>query len=276
MSDFKIGKNCKIHPSAIINVLHGYLGAGSIVSEGARIEGTRVEIGREAFLDRGATIGGGSCFDPQAILRAGDWLHMGVQSHINIACGVSIGHEFGCGIETKIFTHGAYTDSYNLGAPVQWQGVEIGDHVWMPNAWVNPGVKVGANVIITPRSLLKGEIPSGCLAGGAPAKIIRENFLPRDLQLEERHKHIQQIFDQARARHGALRGELQIASEPHQFKVIDAGTAVLFSLKEKIIAGPVTDLTELFKDQLRRNGIRFRYHSQGSQWTQWGDDPVSF
>ena len=162
---FHIGENCRIHPSAVINVEEGFLGAGSIINENVRIEGSRIEIGREAFIDRNATIGGGSCFDPEAILRARDWLHMGYGSQINTACGVEIGHEFGCGIETKIFTHGAYIDSYALGAPVQWAGVTIGDSVWMPNAWVNPGVRIGSSIVVAARSLVNRDLPSGSLAG---------------------------------------------------------------------------------------------------------------
>ena len=54
-----------------------------------KIEGHRVEIGREAYFDRGAHIGGGSCFSTKAFLRAGDWLHMGTDSQINTATGVT-------------------------------------------------------------------------------------------------------------------------------------------------------------------------------------------
>ena len=126
-------------------------------------------------MDRNSSIGGGSCFDTCAFLEAGDWLHMGVNSHLNIARGITIGHEFGCGIDTKIFTHGAYINSYELGAPVQWAGVEIGDNVWMPNAWVNPGVKIGSNVLVAARSLVNGLIPPNCMAGGTPARVIKEN-----------------------------------------------------------------------------------------------------
>ena len=92
---FSVGRDCKIHPSALINVKHGFIGDGAVINEGARIEGYRVEIGRESFIDRLAVIGGGSCFDPQAYLIAGDWLHLGVSAQINTARGVRVGHERG-------------------------------------------------------------------------------------------------------------------------------------------------------------------------------------
>ena len=150
---FELGKDVRIHPSARINVKHGYLGDRSVVGEHAVIEGNHIEIGAEAWIFRYADIGGGSCFDPQATLKIGDFLHMGLHSHINFALPVEIGHEFGCGIETKVFAHGAYLSAWE-GFPVQWGGVKIGDRVWLPNAWVNPGVTIGANVVVAARSLI--------------------------------------------------------------------------------------------------------------------------
>ena len=41
---FKIGKNCKIHPTCIINVEKGYLGDGACLQEGVKIEGKLIEI----------------------------------------------------------------------------------------------------------------------------------------------------------------------------------------------------------------------------------------
>lgn len=268
---FKIGRNCKIHPTAVINVKEGSLGEGSIVNENARIEGQKIIIGREAFIDRGASIGGGSCFDPQAELRAGDWLHMGTNSHINIARGVFIGHEFGCGIETKIFTHGAYTDSYNLGAPVQWGPVHIGDHVWCPNAWINPGVKIGHHVVVSARSLVNSNLPDGCLAGGIPSKIIRENYLPRSC---DKTQIIEDIIRQTRLRIEQSHDEIQnfdflFHQNDDTLRVKWSNKETLFELKSKKISGHEELISTILKDQLRRNGIRFRYEWHDDKWSPW-------
>jgi UDP-3-O-[3-hydroxymyristoyl] glucosamine N-acyltransferase len=53
---FTIEPDCQIHPTATINVQHGFIGSGTIISANVTIEGTLVEIGREAFLDKGAII----------------------------------------------------------------------------------------------------------------------------------------------------------------------------------------------------------------------------
>lgn len=171
---FRIGQGCDIHPTAEIRVAHGYLGAGSVVRAGALIEGQHVEIGRESFVDRGAWIGGGSCWDECAFLKTGDWFHLGWNAQVNIARGVTLGHEVGLGIETKVFTHGAYLPATD-GFPVQWGPVVMGDRVWAPNAWINPGVKIGSHVVIAARSLVNTDVPSGCLYGGIPGRVLRAN-----------------------------------------------------------------------------------------------------
>lgn len=269
---FQIGKNCRIDPTAVIDVKQGFIGDGALILGGARIEGTRVEIGREAFIDRGATIGGGSCFDPGAFLVAGDWFHMGVNSHINIARGVTIGHEFGCGVETKIFTHGAYIDSYNLGAPVEWAPVEIGDSVWLPNAWVNPGVDIGANVVVAARSLVNRSLPAGCLAAGIPARPVRENAFPRQLGADEKRQLIATVVDQAWSRFAAsaaaaARPEFHLENDD---LVTGLGSQqTRFELQAKRISGAAGAWALLLKDQLRRNGIRFRYQACDGVWVAW-------
>ena len=70
--DFYIGKDVVIEDGAIIDVDFGSIGDRSIIRSGARIEGHKVIIGKESYLDYGAWIGGGSCQDKGAFLIAGD------------------------------------------------------------------------------------------------------------------------------------------------------------------------------------------------------------
>lgn len=261
-----------VHPSAVINVRHGFIGPGALISEGVRIEGERVEIGRDAFFDRFAVIGGGSCFDPGAFMKAGDFLHVGWNAQINIARGVEIGHEFGCGMESKIFTHGAYIDSWRLGAPVQWDGVKIGDSVWLPNAWVNPGVSIGDNVVVAARSLVNRDIPSGAMAGGTPAKVLKENYLPRVMSDDEKEGLLRSICRDALLRLAAEH------PEEHQRTATEVTSSVIscssggdtsFDVGNRVIHGVVTPASRLIQDQLRRNGIRFRFEEAEGRWIPW-------
>ena len=268
---FYIGGDCQIHPSATINVLEGFIGNGSIIREDAVIEGRLVEIGREAVIGRRAHIGGGSCFTEGASLRAGDWMHMGTDSHINTATGVEVGHSFGLGVGSKIFTHGAYLDSFNLGAPSQWGSVTIGDNVWLPHAWVNPGVNIGSNVVISAMSLVNRDIPSGSLAGGIPVKILKEKFLPRKLNDLEKGKLIYLILDQLKNR-SDFNKNTDIVFKNNILFVLDGESKSIFDLDKLTIAGQVSSNSVIVKDQLRRHGIRFRYSPMNAEWEPWEKD----
>jgi len=244
------------------------LGDSSILNAGVKIEGHRVEIGREAYFDRGAYIGGGSCFSTQAFLKAGDWLHMGTDSQINTATGVSLGHSVGVGINTKIFTHGAYIDSFNLGAPVQWAPVIIGNNVWLPNAWVNPGVVIGDNVVVAAMSLINRDIPSGSLAGGIPVKILKENYLPKTLSESEKLQLVSLIESQCKSR-PEFNDQIEFTYDANVLNVLERGDKVSFDLMALTINGPVTEVSIEVKDQLRRNGIRFRFEPLDQVWQPW-------
>jgi hypothetical protein len=195
---------------------------------------------------------------------------MGRNSHINTGRGVTIGDEIGCGVETKIFGHGAYLSELD-GFPVKFQGITIGDRVWLPNAWVNPGVKIGNDVVVGARSLVNSDIPSGCLAAGIPCKVIRANCYPRSLSPEERKTILQRIIHETQDIYGTTHEQ-----QEGPFVVDEDGRIVyvgetMFDTANRIIFGPSSELTRLFKNQLRRHGIRFKFVEQDGIYVSWED-----
>jgi acetyltransferase-like isoleucine patch superfamily enzyme len=270
---FHIGEDCEIHPTARIEVEEGSLGHRSIVREGVIIQGKHIVIGNEAYLDIRARIGGGSCFDPQSSLIAGDWLHMGVDSHINTAREVRIGHECGIGVGTKIFTHGAYESAVD-GFPVSFARVYIGDRVWLPNAWVNPGVLIGDNTVVAAMSLVNRDLPDGCLAGGIPAKVLKEHEYPKKLSIDEIQLLLMGILQQA-IKIGSNGCLPRTMIEKGIIMVISNGASTLFNTENHTIVGVVTPFTEILKNQLRRNGIRFRYYARKEgTYVEWSKTPT--
>lgn len=267
----EIGRNVHIDETASLKADWLEIGSGTIIGPGVVIEGTKVVIGRESWLDCGAYIGGGSAYDPSSYLTAGDFLHMGRNSHINTARGVEVGDEFGCGIETKVFGHGAYLSELD-GFPVSFRGVIIGDRVWLPNAWVNPGVQIGSNVVVAARSLVNINLPSGCLAAGTPCKVIRENCYPAELTVVQKRA----ILNQIAAESGEIATAKGITNEQANFEIDDgcenllAGETV-FGLTGKTINGEVTPWTEIVKNQLRRHGIRFKYRALDGIYVRWDE-----
>ncbi len=56
------------------------------------------------------------------------------------------------------------------------QAISIGNHVWIGNnVTILKGVIIGDGAIIAAGSLVNKSIPARCLAGGVPAKVIKEN-----------------------------------------------------------------------------------------------------
>ena len=264
---FQIGDDCIIDETATINVIDGFIGPRTIIRAGVIIEGYHVEIGAESYLDIRARIGGGSCWNKESSLVAGDWLHMGVDSHINTAERVTIGHEVGLGVGTKIFTHGAYLP-FDWGFPVQWAPVTIGDYVWLPNAWVNPGVTIESFVVVAANSLVNSTRLEGhALYAGIPAKKVRD--IPFYRQSNYRQNQI--LSDVVRKTKLQLAGDL----DHHEFEVKVGGVIrvdeTLFMMPSRMIIGPVTEVTEIFKNQLRRNGVRFRYIADGGEYRPWDE-----
>jgi acetyltransferase-like isoleucine patch superfamily enzyme len=176
-----IGVQVRIAAGTRINVTERLvIGDYSQIGRDCVIEGRDIEIGQEAWLDDGAQIGGGSCFERWSTLRVGHFLHMGKDSFINTARLVTIGNEVGLGMRTSVFTHGAYESAID-GFPVKFGEVHIGDNSWLPGAIVNPGVTIGKNCVIGVGSVVNSDIPTGSLAAGVPAKVIKENAYPNPL-----------------------------------------------------------------------------------------------
>ena len=257
-----IGKHVNISSKARINVSEYFeVGDRSTIRDNALIEGRHIEIGKEAWIDEYAHIGGGSCFDLQSFLKAGDLLHMGKFSHINTARKVVIGDENGIGINTKIFSHGAYLSAYE-GFPVQFDDVTIGDRVWLPNAWVNPGVTIGNDVVVAAMSLVNRDLPSGCLAGGIPTRVIKENVYPRKLNQQEKQRLVSEIASDIQTKLDLENSEIRIMDP-------DTGQITVFDLEKRTIYGTGNKTSEIVKNQLRRYGIRFRYFLENGEYRPW-------
>ena len=53
--------------------------------------------------------------------------------------------------------------------------VTIGNDVWIgANCTILPGVTIGNNVVVAAGAVVTKDVPDNCVAGGVPAKIIKE------------------------------------------------------------------------------------------------------
>ena len=169
------------------------IGAYGTVNEACEIGGRRITIGQELWMLPTAKIGGGSAYELPSRLDIGHYVHLGVQTLVNTARPVTIGHEVGLGTRTSIYTHGAYPSRLQ-GFPVAFDGVEIGDFAWVPGAIINPGVRIGRNCVVGVNSLVTSNLPDGSLAVGSPAKVIKENAYPRPFSAEQRDRFFREFL----------------------------------------------------------------------------------
>ena len=58
------------------------------------------------------------------------------------------------------------------------QPITIGKHVWIgQNAMVLKGVTIGDGAVIAAGAIVTKDVPSGCLAAGVPAKVIKKDVI---------------------------------------------------------------------------------------------------
>jgi carbonic anhydrase/acetyltransferase-like protein (isoleucine patch superfamily) len=289
----------------VLDMLH--LGAYGTVGEQGEISGRDVRIGQELWMLPQAKIGGGSAFETDSRLDAGHYLHLGMHTLLNTARPVVIGHEVGLGTRTSIYTHGAYP-SRLMGFPVAFAGVTIGDFTWVPGATINPGVRIGKNCVIGVNSLVTADIPDGSLAGGSPAKVIRERYYPRPLTPEAKLAFFAEFLaDYARvlgvsAQPRAVRDVavvldtdaavyvMAVSHDEQTAELLQSGRRTLlladgasvlpvepeltcFDTRRKCIGGGADGLSARLVNQLRRYGIRFYSRPKDGSYVDWTTAP---
>ena len=251
-----------IHETARIDCDELILGAGTVINANCQIEGTKVEVGRDFWMDEESMIGGGSCTDPCAFLKAGDFLHLGWRGQINMGRGVTIGDEVGIG--DRIVTHGAYLPEIE-GFPCAFAPVTIGSRVWLPLARVHPGVTIGSDVVVCAGSIVTRDLPSGCLAGGIPCKVLRERVYPKVLPESERQQILTRIIAEAAS---VLPASWVVVSG----RFIEGGVVgetTTFDVEMRTIDGAASSAARVLRNQLRRHGIRFRFEERDGRYVPW-------
>ena len=298
-----LGDGVSVVRHATINVADRLdIGAGGTMGEAAEISGRDVRIGQELWMLPGAKIGGGSAFERSSRLEAGHFLHLGVHTLVNTARPVVLGNEVGLGTRTSIYTHGAYPSTL-MGFPVAFDGVQIGDHSWLPGATVNPGVRIGRNCVIGVNSLVTEDIPDGALAAGSPARVLRENAYPRPMSREQRRDFFAEFLtsyadllesDTApRVRGDRVElstAELRIVALTNDGESLDVdgrtlviggapdadgdGITILDTARRRA-RGVADAASDRLTNELRRYGIRFYSRPSGGRFVDWGE-PTPF
>jgi acetyltransferase-like isoleucine patch superfamily enzyme len=183
-----IGKDAVIQASCNILVSDSFsIGPGSLICEDVEISCRKFEAGKLFFIGNDSIVGAGGHYESTAEIIIGDRVALSPNNTINVNKFVSIGDDVGTGRNCSFWTHG-----YHFGhtiidgfGPV-YKEIAIKNNVWIAtNVVLLPGVSIGENTIIAAGSIVNKKLPKNVLAGGVPAKVIKEihkqTYRPSDI-----------------------------------------------------------------------------------------------
>jgi acetyltransferase-like isoleucine patch superfamily enzyme len=123
------------------------------------------------------------CGDTRAELRIEDGAWIGPDCYMHGAGGIHVGARAGIGPRVIVLTstHAETPPPAPIiDAPLQFAPVEIGEGCDVGVAAILlPGARLGAGAQIGAGSVVTGKIPSGAIATGAPARVMRQRSAPR-------------------------------------------------------------------------------------------------
>lgn len=265
--EFTIGKNCTIRTDRFF--AGDYVSVGDnndfLVEDSFELRSNghignhnsftarRITFGEYLFLDSNVKVGFGGCFNYDSILEVGDGVML-CSCNLNPNYKIKIGNGVGIGYHTYIWTHGSYLPILD-GFPAQFGPVTIGNNVWLPAMTiVLPNVVIGDNVVVATNSVVNKNLPAGCLAGGSPAKVIREKCYPI-CDKEKNIKKIEEIVEEYGFLSAYKRLKVEIVFDKEQMLLVVNGRT--FDLKKMIVDGKLDDVQEDCRDFLRRRGVKF-------------------
>lgn len=189
--DAEIGAQVTIGPFSYIRAKKLNIGAHSVIKPFSAMSTHHINLGQYTRIAPTVVVLGN--MNPKATFRLGDHSSIFPFCWLEPGEGIDIGKDVGLGGHGLIFTHGSWPDYVN-GGPIQFGPVKIADNVWLPwRVTILPNVEIGDGAVIGANSLVNKSIPAAALAGGSPAKVLRENAAPL-LSLEERQARMMEIL----------------------------------------------------------------------------------
>jgi len=144
----------------------------------------RVRIGRDCRINGKTTFAGRPSTRPQPLLEIGDNVGISWQTSISVGTRVVLGNNVR--IAQRCFLagypgHPVDADDRAAGLPCtesQIGDIVLEDDVWLgTGVMVMPGVRIGRGTIVAAGSVVTRDLPPFVVAGGMPAKVIRD--IPR-------------------------------------------------------------------------------------------------
>ncbi|MBC7447031.1 MAG: hypothetical protein H7330_03135 [Hymenobacteraceae bacterium] len=230
------------------------IGAQTIIGHHNDFTARTVALGEYVYWDSHVVVGHGGKFSPDAHLHVGSYSMICARTTLNVNHAIHIGENVGIGEDVAIWTHGSYLPVLE-GFPADFGPVTIGRNVWLPaKSTVLPNRRIGDNVVIGTNTLVNKDLPSGCLAGGIPVRILKENVYP-SADPARNERLVEAILTDYRtlANYKGLTVELAFNADARTVRCNN----VYFHLDTLNVTGELTTTEEDFRDFLRRRGVKF-------------------
>lgn len=171
--NIEIGDDVKVGMLCFVNARRLRLGNRSQIRMTAAIDTGELVLGADSVIMEQVVVGG--MLTPQSKLIVGKRVKVFPYSFLNTTKEIFIEDDVGVGGGNYIFTHGTWPSALD-GYPYSFGPVTIKKGTWLPwRVFIMPNVTIGENSIIAAGSTVTKDIPDLALAGGSPAKVLREN-----------------------------------------------------------------------------------------------------
>ena len=230
------------------------IGKFTRIGKNCYLKGTDITIGNHCFIGNEVKTDGGGAGNSS--LYIGDKCLICDRVVLNNSSEIHIGNDSALGAETIVWTHGSFYPVL-LGGAATFKPVKIGNYVWIPpRCQILSGVTIGDHVCVGTGSVISKNLPSGCLAWGVPAVILKENLYPKKLSTEQKEEIIDNIirdYDPVMKRKGFYR---KIERDGLIIRFGNSDASVEFDCENMKVTGQSDEYSEYFRDYLRRRGIR--------------------
>jgi maltose O-acetyltransferase len=130
------------------------------------------KCGGNVNVERGASFGDG------VGMSIGAYSGIGINARLNPAGGIVIGDDVMMGEDVVILTENHGFD--DASKPMRLQGYQTSPVVIEDDVWIGlrviilPGVRIGRSSVIGAGAVVANDIPAYSIAGGVPAKVIKQ------------------------------------------------------------------------------------------------------
>lgn len=235
------------------------VGHHSIIGEGTRVHCNTLSIGHWLYSCEGVEIGAGGCNGVDSNVSIGNFVGIFERVLINPSSEVRIGSNSGIGREAQIWTHGAWLDPLG-GFPSDFGPVTVGSNVWLPARTILlPNSEIGDDCVVMINSVVTTRIPTGSIAAGSPARVIRANTYPAPLSEKRTAQFIERVLADWRRLIEFKVPDLryEVANfDGCKIRLDALGESTVFDCAQKTVEGVKTVYSEDLRDYLRRRGIK--------------------